>query len=373
MKKVLFVATLVKNHIAEFHLPYLKLFKELGWETAVAAKNDYENPADCVIPYCDVFFDVPFERSPLKKKNLEAYRQVKRIICEGSYDIIHCHTPVGATTARLAAREARKKGTKVIYTAHGFHFYKGAPLVNWLLYYPVEQLLAPLTDVLITINREDFDRAQRRLRAKKTVYIPGVGIDVSRFQGNEEKAAALRRELGIPENAEVLLSVGELTKRKNHRAVLDALAGMDSRNLFYVVCGRGALKEELERYTQKLGLGDRVRFMVYRNDVPVFYAMSDLFLFPSFQEGLPVSVMEAMASGKPIICSRIRGNTDIVVEGVNGFLIDPNDPRGISEAIARLEDADKRAEMGRNNREKAEQFDLPQIVERYREIYLGIG
>lgn len=373
MKKVLFVATLVKNHIAEFHLPYLKLFKELGWETAVAAKNDYENPADCVIPYCDVFFDVPFERSPLKKKNLEAYRQVKRIICEGSYDIIHCHTPVGATTARLAAREARKKGTKVIYTAHGFHFYKGAPLVNWLLYYPVERLLAPLTDVLITINREDFDRAQRRLRAKKTVYIPGVGIDTARFQGNGEKAAALRRELGIPENAEVLLSVGDLNKNKNHRAVLKALAGMEEQNLYYVVCGRGLLKESLEAFARKKGLSDRVRFMGYRSDVAVFYAMADVFVFPSFREGLSVSVMEAMASGKPIICSRIRGNTDMVEDGVNGFLIDPNDPRGISEAIARLEDADKRAEMGRNNREKAEQFDLPQIVERYREIYLGIG
>ena len=373
MKKVLFVATLVKNHIAEFHLPYLKLFKELGWETAVAAKNDYENPADCVIPYCDVFFDVPFERSPLKKKNLEAYRQVKRIICEGSYDIIHCHTPVGATTARLAAREARKKGTKVIYTAHGFHFYKGAPLVNWLLYYPVEQLLAPLTDVLITINREDFDRAQRRLRAKKTVYIPGVGIDTAQFRGNEEKGAALRRELGIPENAEVLLSVGDLNKNKNHRAVLEAMAGMEERNLYYVVCGRGLLKESLEAFTRKKGLSDRVRFMGYRSDVAVFYAMADVFVFPSFREGLSVSVMEAMASGKPIICSRIRGNTDMVEDGVNGFLIDPHSPRSIALAIARLEDADKRAEMGRNNREKAEQFDLPQIVERYREIYLGIG
>lgn len=373
MKKVLFVATLVKNHIAEFHLPYLKLFKDMGWETAVAAKNDYENPADCVIPNCDVFYNVPFERSPLKKENLAAYKQVKRIVREGCYDIIHCHTPVGAAVARLAAREARKNGTKVIYTAHGFHFYKGAPLVNWLVYFSAEWLLSPLTDVLITINREDYDRANRLLRAKKTVYIPGVGIDISRFRGNEEKAAALRGELGIPENATVLLSVGELTKRKNHRAVLDALAGMDNRNLFYVVCGRGPLKEELEGYAQKLGLGDRVRFMGYRNDVPDFYTMSDLFLFPSLQEGLPVSVMEAMASGKPVICSRIRGNTDIVEDGVNGFLIDPHSPQSIALAIARLEDSGKREEIAGNNREKAGQFDLRRIVEQYREIYLGIG
>ena len=370
MKKVLFVATLVKNHIAEFHLPYLKLFKELGWETAVAAKNDYENPADCVIPYCDVFFDVPFERSPLKKKNLEAYRQVKRIICEGSYDIIHCHTPVGATTARLAAREARKKGTKVIYTAHGFHFYKGAPLVNWLLYYPVERMLAPLTDVLITINREDFDRAQRRLRAKKTVYIPGVGIDTARFRGNEEKGAALRRELGIPENAEVLLSVGDLNKNKNHRAVLEALARMENRNLHYVVCGRGPLKEELEAFAREKGLGDRVRFMGYRNDIPAFYAMADVFVFPSFREGLSVSVMEAMASGLPIVCSRIRGNTDMVEDGVNGYLMEPGNPDSIAGALRRLEDGGKREEISRNNLKKAEIYSLGVIAEQYRQLYL---
>ena len=370
MKKVLFVATLVKNHIAEFHLPYLKLFQDMGWQTAVAARNDYEDPEDCVIPHCDAFYNLPFERSPLKKGNLEAYKQLKEIIQKGNYDLIHCHTPVGAAVARLAARTARKKGTKVIYTAHGFHFYKGAPLLNWLVYFPVEWLLAPLTDVLITINREDFDRAERLLHAKKTVYIPGVGIDTARFRDNEEKGAALRRELGIPENAGVLLSVGDLNKNKNHRAVLDALAGMENQNLFYVVCGRGPFKEELEAFAREKGLGDRVRFMGYRNDVPAFYAMADVFVFPSFREGLSVSVMEAMASGLPIVCSRIRGNTDLVEDGVNGFLVDPGEPRSIAAAVLRLYDSGKQEEISQNNREKAESYSLGAIVEEYRKVYL---
>ncbi|MDY4491343.1 MAG: glycosyltransferase family 4 protein [Candidatus Faecousia sp.] len=370
MKKVLFVATLVKNHIAEFHLPYLKLFQDMGWQTAVAAKNDYENPADCVIPYCDVFYDVPFERSPLKKGNLTAYRRVKRIIREGGYDIIHCHTPVGAAVARLAARKARKNGSKVIYTAHGFHFYKGAPWLNWLVYFPVEWLLSPLTDVLITINREDYDRAKRLLRAKKVVYIPGVGIDVSRFRGNGAQGAALRRELGIPDEAAVLLSVGDLNKNKNHRAVLEALAGLEDRNLYYVVCGRGPLKEELEAFAREKGLGDRVRFMGYRNDIPAFYAMADVFVFPSFREGLSVSVMEAMASGLPIVCSRIRGNTDMVEEGVNGYLMEPGDPDSIAGALRRLENREKREEISRNNLEKAEIYSLGVIAEQYRKVYL---
>ena len=370
MKKVLFVATLVKNHIAEFHLPYLKLFQDMGWGTAVAAKNDYENPADCVIPNCDVFYDVPFERSPLKKENLTSYHQVKRIIREGGYDIIHCHTPVGAAVARLAARKVRKNGTKVIYTAHGFHFFKGAPLVNWLVYFPVEWLLSPLTDVLITINREDYDRAKRLLRAKKIVYIPGVGIDTARFRGNAEKGAALRRELGIPEDATVLLSVGDLNKNKNHRAVLEALAGMENRNLHYVVCGRGPLKEELEAFAREKGLGDRVRFMGYRNDIPAFYAMADIFVFPSFREGLSVSVMEAMASGLPVVCSRIRGNTDMVEDGVNGFLVEPGKSDTIAGALRRLEDSGKREEIRRNNLKKAEAYSLGVIAEQYRRVYL---
>ncbi len=160
MKKVLFVATVVKTHIMQFHLPYLKMFQVAGWETAVASRNDYENPADCVIPYCDHFYDIPFERMPWKPKNVTAYGMLKQIIDSEHYDIIHCHTPVGALIARLAARDARKRGTRVIYTAHGFHFFTGAPLQNWLLFYPPERLLAPATDVLITINKEDYARAK---------------------------------------------------------------------------------------------------------------------------------------------------------------------------------------------------------------------
>ena len=372
MKKVLFVATLVKNHIAVFHLPYLKLFQDMGWQTAVAARNDYEDPEDCVIPHCDAFYNLSFERSPLRKGNLEAYKQLKEIIQKENYDLIHCHTPVGAAVARLAARESRKKGTKVIYTAHGFHFYKGAPLMNWLVFFPAEWLLSTMTDVLITINREDFDRAKRRLKAKMVFYIPGVGIDTTLFRGNEDKGAALRRELGIPDSAAVLLSVGELNKNKNHRAVLQALARMENRNLYYVVCGRGPLKEELEAFAREKGLADRVRFMGYRDDVPFFYAMADVFVFPSFREGLPVSVMEAMASGLPIVCSRIRGNTDLVQEGVNGFLMDPGKPESIAQAIRCLEDSEKREEISGNNRIKAEEYSLEKIVEQYRQVYLDL-
>ena len=363
-KKLLLVANVVKEHVLKFHVPTIRALKAQGWTVDVAASGEED------VPNCDHQIRGVWKRSPFTLDTLRGVRQLKRLLDEENYDIVYCHTPVGSLVARLAALGARKRGTKVVYFAHGFHFFTGAPLVNWLVYFPVEWLLSALTDVLITINREDFDRAQRRLRAKKTVYIPGVGIDTARFRGNEEKGAALRRELGIPENAEVLLSVGDLNKNKNHRAVLEALAGMEERNQYYVVCGRGLLKESLEAFTRKKGLAGRVWFMGYRSDVADFYAMADVFVFPSFREGLSVSVMEAMASGKPIICSRIRGNTDMVEDGVNGFLIDPASPESISRALGLLEDCDKRTKFSENNREKAEEFSLEHISEQYRRVYL---
>lgn len=335
MPKVLYVATVVKTHIMEFHIPYLKMLKEMGWETAVAARNDYENPADCVIPYCDTYYDIPFERNPFKPGNIQAYKQLKKIIDEGNYDIIHCHTPVGAMLTRLAAQDARKKGSKVFYTAHGFHFYKGAPLINWLAYYPVEKWLARKTDVLITINKEDYKRAQK-FKAGKVVYVPGVGIDINKFSkriGNREEK---RTELGLQDTDFVLLSVGELIPRKNHALVLDALEElMKSGNLDdiqYLVCGRGVLSDALKKKASDLGIANHVHFLGYRNDIGEICNASDLFVFMSLQEGLPVALMEAMACGLPVICSDIRGNSDLVMDGVSGALL-KNDKGCVSHAI----------------------------------------
>ena len=228
-KKVLFVATVVKTHMMQFHIPYLKMFQEMGWETAVASRNDYENPEDCRIPYCDTYYDVPFERLPWKPKNMKAYRMLKTIIDAGNYDIIHCHTPVGAMIARLAALAARKKGTKVVYTAHGFHFFQGAPLLNWLLFYPVEWLLAPVTDVLITINMEDHARALKRLHAKRIEYVPGVGIKTEKFRNLTIDREEKRRTLGYGDREFLALTVAEMTANKNHITILKALSLLKDR------------------------------------------------------------------------------------------------------------------------------------------------
>lgn len=375
-KKVLFVATVVKTHMMQFHIPYLKMFQEMGWETAVASRNDYENPADCQIPYCDTYYDIPFERMPWKPKNFQAYRMLKKIIDEGEFDIIHCHTPVGAMIARLAALAARKKGTKVVYTAHGFHFFKGAPLVNWLLFYPAEWLLAPVTDVLITINKEDYAQAQKRLHAKRLEYVPGVGIHTDKFRCASENANEKRQELGYDEEDFLILTVAEMTPNKNHITMLNALSLLKEKeefaNIHYLICGRGEMWASLEQSAKELGIADHVNFLGYRTDAPQLYRCSDMFAFISFREGLSVALMEAMSSGMPIMCTRIRGNTDLIEDGVSGIFTE-NNPQAVADSILRLyRDPELRKTLGKNAAEKALLYDEENVLKQVKDIYLSV-
>ena len=374
MKKVLFVATVVKTHIMEFHIPYLKMFKEMGWETAVAARNDYENPADCVIPYCDIYYNIPFERNPLKPGNLKAYKELKHIIDEGEYDIIHCHTPVGAMLTRLAAKQARKQGTKVFYTAHGFHFYKGAPAINWILYYPVEKWLSRYTDVLITINKEDYERA-RTFKAGKVCYVPGVGIDLKKFNAGYVNKEQKRKEIGVSADDFVLISVGELIPRKNHEVVIRALSvlkQLDKLNhIEYVICGRGAYETDLRKLAEGLDVADHVHFLGYRNDISEICNCADLFVFMSHQEGLPVALMEAMACGLPAVCSNIRGNTDLIEDGVTGLLAN-NTPEEVAQSISKMKsDTALRNRVASAALQKIKQFDLSSVEDEMSKIYGG--
>ena len=375
-KKVLFVATVVKTHMMQFHIPYLKMFKEMGWETAVASKNDYENPADCQIPYCDTYYDIPFERMPWKPKNIQSYKMLKKIIDEGNYDIIHCHTPVGAMIARLAALSARKKGTKVIYTAHGFHFFKGAPLLNWLLFYPAEWLLAPVTDVLITINKEDHARALKQLHAKRIEYIPGVGIKTGKFRETTIDREAKRASLGYENEDFLLLTVAEMTPNKNHITILKALSLLKDKeefqNMHYLICGRGEMWASLEESAKELGVSDHVNFLGYRTDAPELYKASDLFLFVTLREGLSVALMEAMSSGMPIICAEIRGNTDLVDDNISGVFTE-NTPEAVAEHILELyRDAKKRQSLGQAASGKALLFDEEAVLQQVKDIYLSV-
>jgi len=353
----------------QFHIPYLQMFQEHGWETAVASRNDYENPQDCQIPYCDHYYPVDFERNPMKPGNIAALRELKRIIREGDYDIIHCHTPMGGVLARIAGREARKKGCKIIYTAHGFHFFDGAPLLNWLMYYPVEKHLAHDTDVLITMNREDYDRALAKMPAKEIKYVHGVGVDTKRFASASVDAKTLRESIGLSEDEPMILTVGELIKRKNHEMILRALGGMKDSKWKYVIVGRGVLLDHLKEVAKECGIEDRVIFLGYRRDIPEMLHACDLFVFTSFQEGLPVAIMEAMAAGAPILCTKNRGTADLIEDGVNGAFTEMNaeDLRTKMQNI--LAHPDVRASYAKKSLERIGTFDIEVVKKEMELIY----
>jgi len=368
-QKVLFVATVVKKHINVFHLPYLKWFKDNGYETHVAARNDFENE-ECIIPFCDVHYDIPFERNPIGYKNICAYKSLRKIIRENKYDIIHCHTPVAAILTRLAAIKSRKKGTKVIYTAHGFHFYKGAPWLNWLIYYPIELIGSIFTDVLITINNEDYKLAKKRMKAKKIEYIPGVGVNLEKAKS---KNIDKKIEFGIEKDATVLLSVGELSKRKNHEIIIRSLAKLNKSNIYYIICGDGHLKEYLKDLTYKLNINNKVIFAGFRKDIFEICQSSDVFCFPSKQEGLPVALMEAMAVGLPVICSRIRGNEDLIEDGKGGYLCSLNNDEEFYFAIKDIVDnAQKMKIMGEYNINAIKKFDINNVSKEMQKIYAEV-
>lgn len=364
MKRVLFTATLVRGHIAKFHIPYLKWFKEHGWETWVAARNDYPDGV-CEIPYCDHYVDVPFSRSPYNPTSHRAALKVLRATINSThFDLIHTHTPVGSVLTRWAARDARKRGTKVFYTAHGFHFFDGAPLKNWVMWYPVEKFMSRYADVLITINQEDYKRAQQF--AHCTVeYMPGVGVDIEELRSRANPSANLQ-EFGIPDDAFAVLSVGDLIPRKNFSSCVEALSLLDD-NYHLIICGVGELQKQLSELAQSCSVAERVHCIGFRNDVPAIMAASDVFVLPSRQEGLSVAVLEAMLLGLPVVVSNTRGlSPDLVQDGVNGLVLHDASSKGVAAAIRSI--AGKKQDMQdmvNAARETVKTFALESVLPQY--------
>ena len=320
MRKMLMAAT-VASMIGQFNMNNIRILQELGYEVDVAC--DFTDNSFWTEERIEKFksqlknrkvryYQIDFSRAPMEfKKHKKSYEQVLRLMSKNNYEFVHCHTPIASVICRIAAHKLQ---VKCIYTAHGFHFYKGSPLKNWLLFYPIERALSRWTDVLITINREDFNIAKNKFHAKKVEYIAGVGIDRSKFSDNFTDTEQKRKELGVKNTDVMLLSVGELSVRKNHELVVRTLKKLNNPHLKYFICGEGELRQYLTDLIHQLGLKKQVRLLGYRTDVSDLCRSSDLFVFPSRQEGLPVALMEAIASKTPVVCSRIRGNTDLVQE-----------------------------------------------------------
>ena len=320
----------VASMIDQFNMPNIALLQKLGYEVDVACNFIEGNTcsdarvAELKQKLQDMHvrcYQIDFARNIKHMgQNMRALRQVEGLMKQNGYAFCHCHSPIGGVVARIAGHRTR---TKVIYTAHGFHFYQGAPVMNWLVYYPVEKVLSRWTDVLITINHEDYKLAKKKFKMKKLTYVPGIGIDTQREGLSQKEKEEKRKELGIPQDAFLITNAAEFTPNKNQKTVIEAIEQLHNPNIYFVMCGIGQKKAELEQYVKEHGLEEHIRFVGFRNDLHEILQTSDCFVLSSFREGLSVALMEAMAEGLPVVCSRIRGNVDLIKDGEGGILISP--------------------------------------------------
>ena len=365
--KILYVTTI--SSTMAFFPEHIRMLQAGGHTVELAA--NFSRPADDrVTDLSCICHHIPFSRSVGSKGNVRAFLELKKLLHEGDYDIVHTHTPNASVIVRLACRKMRKKGLRVFYTAHGFHFYKGASVKNWMFFFPVEWVCARWTDVLITINREDYRFAKRWMKPGRVEYVPGVGIDTAKYNNVSVDIEEKRREMGIRNGDVMLLSVGELNQNKNHEAVIRALAGINDKKLHYMIAGRGCLFKNLCGLADQLGVGERVHLLGYRDDVAQLYQCADIYLLPSAREGLNVSLMEAMASRLPCIVSKIRGNEELVVEGKGGLLCGKPYAKRFADAIKKLaDDKSMRLHMGTFNRERVKKFGNDRVLKKMKGIY----
>ena len=371
MLKVLLTATM-QSHIGQFHKPLVEMLRQQGEvEVHVAAYDNLAEKNGLSLDFADRVFSVPFARSPFSPRNGKAYRLLKQIIREGGYDIVHCNTPVGGVLTRLAAR---KSGAKVFYTAHGFHFYTGAPKRNWLLYYPVEKWLAPLCERLITINQEDYLRAKDAF-ATDVRHIHGVGVDEQRFHPiSETETVALKEKLGFSATQRILLCVGELLPNKNQSMAITAMKQVLEQHpqTVLLLAGNGPERSRLEMLAAQLGISEQVHFLDYVLNLEEYQRISDISLSCSNREGLGLNIIEALLSGTPVVATENRGHNELIHLGVNGYLVSRNDPDGLADVLIRLlGDEPLRQQLCHQAPSSVAKYTATAVKEELKAIYFG--
>ena len=338
--------------MVQFLVPHVINLSENGFHVEIACSNvggRVEEIRSKLKNYVKKIHIVRLKRSPLAPVNFLGYQDMKQIINSGHFNLIWTNEPVMGVVTRLAARTARKNGTKVMYMTHGFHFFKGAPKKNWLIFYNIEHWASRLCDVITTINREDYRRA-KKMHAPVVKYIHGIGINPERLNKIDNRSD-IRQELRLNENDFLCISVGELNENKNHQVVIKALGQLKDPDIHYIICGKGDQLENLKNLAKEQGVQNNMHFLGYRMDVLDICSQSDLFVFPSHREGLPIAPLEAMYCGLPLITSDIRGLADYMKEGKTGYLTDPDDVNSFASKIRKLKDDPQlREEIGNNNK-----------------------
>lgn len=335
--KVLLVAT-VQSHICQFHRPLVKMLHEHGCEVHVAARNNLAEKNGLKLDFADRIFDVPFERSPFNKRNLIAYKQLKQIIDDGNYDVVHTNTPVGGIVGRLAAKKARKNGCQVFYTAHGFHFFQGGPKKSWLIYYPIEKFMCRYTDELITINEEDYQLAQKKFNVSVS-HIHGIGANSSKYHPiSVDVRAELRSELGFTQDQKIIVCTGELNANKNQITAIHAIEQVvkEVPKALLLLAGNGATHDELQAAINAAGLQSNAVLLGYHTDLEKYVEVADLILSCSKREGLPLNIIEGMLCKKPVIASINRGHKELIQNGRNGYIVNATDVDGFAAKMIEL-------------------------------------
>ena len=354
-KRVLIVANVAKEHLLKFHVPTIRRLKESGWYVDVACSGVEE------VPYCDHQYRMSYKRSPFNFALLKGIRELKEIVQKGGYDIIYCHTPVGGLAGRIASINERKKGTKVIYCAHGYHFFKGAPKKNWLIYYPIEKIMSLVTDSIILINKEDYELTKKRFQNCRAYLINGIGVDASRFKTIDKESIRMsyRKEMGIPDDATVLIYLAELLQNKNQTFLMSALKRVlaEKANVYLLLAGFDHSDGLFEKYAEEIGVKEKVRFLGWREDVGNLYAMADICTATSIREGFGINLVEAMLCEIPVIATKNRGHETIIRDGENGFLVTLGDEELYSKRILQLiEDHDLKKKFVDNANKEKERY-----------------
>lgn len=359
--KVLFLAT-YGDFLATFEYSNISIWKELGCTIHCASNfsNEAYNLKTGRLDDLGVIrHEIEFARSPFDKKNFSAFKQLVKIIKTEKIDIIDCHNAVVGAFSRVVAAFCGVR--KIIYTPHSFFFYKGCPRKNRILYKSIESILARKTDLLITINQEDYVAATKMKTRGKSIYVPGIGLNLNYTPNHIFDKEKFYDELGIPKDSKIFLSVGELNENKNHITAIESFKLANVENAVYLICGIGEKKDYLEDKINSLGLNNRVKLLGYRNDVREIMSISDVFVFPSYREGLSVALMEAMSSGLTCIVSKIRGNVDLIDNNKGGYLFDPSDEHQLASAMQKAIDPEMQKRAVLYNTEKIKNFSTDRV------------
>ncbi len=368
-KKIAIIAT-TDDMIERFMPPHIKFMVDSGASVDLYCKNTgFDFDAVSQIPNVNVNY-IDFTRFPFTLKNLKGYKKLKKYFKENKYDFISCMQPVGGVFARLVGKKFK---VKTLYTAHGFHFYKGCPFKNKLIYKNIEKYCAKFTDALVTINEEDFEAA-KKFKAKKVYKINGIGVDLTKYKINKNlDKTKLRKELGLESDDFVVTSVGELNENKNTFMLLEVMKQIENPKIKYVICGQGKLQEEYAKYIAENKLEGKVKLLGFRKDIPDILNITDVYIMPSFREGLSKSMMEAMCYGLPVIASKIRGNVDLLGESEGGLLCNPSKSDEFKTAIEDLfGNLELCKKYGERNIKFVKNFDINVVLKQMEEIYKEI-